>query len=97
MADEASTQKDIGRLEGMMAAIHSLVSETRGDVKSLRNDFMEMEKGRLSRLEVAFATVQTEVSLKARNTAVWFALVSSIAASVITGTILFLITNFLMK
>jgi len=72
----------IGRLEGKL----DLVID---NVAFLKTSFETMEKGRLSKLEVVFATLQTEVNLKARNTAFYTGIIASIISSIVSAVVLY--------
>lgn len=71
----------IGKLEGKMDLMVNSVS-------NLASSFESLEKGRLSRLEIGFATLNTEVKDKARNTAVWSGAIVAIIVSVATAVII---------
>jgi hypothetical protein len=78
--------QDIGRLEGKMDLLITMVDK-------LSDAFHTLESGRLSELEVKFATMATEVETKAKMSALWWALLASIVTSVTSGIILFLILH----
>lgn len=73
-----------GKLDSAINAIGIVGSE----IKSLRDDFQTMEKGRLSRLEVTFATLETTVSLRAKNSAIVWAGGMSVVTSVVTAVLI---------
>lgn len=73
-----------GKLDSAINAIGIVGSE----IKSLRDDFQTMEKGRLSRLEVTFATLETTVSLRAKNSAIVWAAGMSVVTSVVTAVLI---------
>lgn len=79
-----SVERAIGRLEGKLDSVIKLVGD-------LGASFDAMEKGRLSRLEVQFATLNTEVEAKAKLSSIWYAALMSIFSAVISGTILFFV------
>lgn len=66
-------ERSLGRLEGKMDSVMSTVT-------ALAASFENLEKGRLSNLEIAFAKIQTEVSERSRSTAV---LTSSIVSLIV--------------
>ena len=80
-----SVERSIGRIEGKLDSAIVAVSQVGGEVKSLRDDFATMEKGRLSRLEVSFASLETTVNLKAKNTAMFWGTIMSIIASIVSA------------
>lgn len=90
-----SVERSIGRLEGKLDSAILAMGGIRGEVKSLRNDFMHMEKGRLSKLEVGFATLETTVQIKARSSAIIWAIGASIFTSVVSGITIALIIRTL--
>ena len=83
---------NIGRLEGKMDSVLTMISEVKGDVTSLRNDFGTMEKGRLTALEVKFATLTTEITTKAKNMAIYVGIAVSIVSSVVSAVVISAIT-----
>ena len=85
MNDE-NFERALGRLEGKM---DSMVAS----VNALAASFESLEKGRLSRLEIAFATLKGETTAESTSTARW---TSAIWAGGITlaGT---LILHFVFK
>ena len=88
-----STERTLGLLLGKIDGIHLTVTSICGEVKSLRDDFGTMEKGRLSKLELNLNTLETTLSAKAKNQGFWYAIFASILASVISGVILYLLLN----
>ena len=86
-----STERAIGRVEGKLDGVLTLISNTQSEVRGLRDDFGTMEKGRLSKLEVMFATLETTVSVKARNSAIWMAAGISILTSVSAAIVIYLL------
>lgn len=74
-------ERSLGRVEGKLDSVISVVTD-------LKSSFDSLEKGRLSRLEVAFATLHTEVSVKAKNSAMWSATIISVVVSVVTAIII---------
>lgn len=86
--DDLSTQnqeRSLGRLEGKVDSIVNMMQGMQGEVTSLRNDFGTMEKGRLSRLEVQFATISTEVGVKARSQAIWASATISLSIAIVAA------------
>ena len=75
-----SVERSIGRLEGKLDSVITIVG-------SLKEAFDSLEKGRLSKLEVAFATLETQVSLKAQDSAKSSAMIYSIVASIISSVL----------
>lgn len=73
-------QRDIGRLEGKIDTLTTSIGNVHKEVGGLRNDFMDMEKGRLSKLEV-------EVATNAAKMKVYIA-IASFAASALVGLII---------
>lgn len=73
-------QRSIGRLEGKLDSVLGVVSK-------LSVDFTALEQGRLSRLEVAFNTLETETNVKTTASARWTAAIMSIGVSVIAAVI----------
>ncbi len=71
-------ERSIGRIEGKLDLMINTITD-------LKTSFDSLEKGRLTRLEVAFNTLQTEIEYKAKSVATWRALVFSIIASVISA------------
>ena len=86
MAEETNMERSIGRLEGKLDLVVTSIT-------GLQSAFDTMEKGRLSRLEVSFNTLQTQVSLKAKSSALWYGLIASASTSVISGVILYLLLH----
>lgn len=76
----------LGAVEGKMDLVVSSIA-------ALKESFDQMEKGRLSRLEVAFATLDTEVGTKAKNSAMWYSASMSVLGSVVSGVILYLLLH----
>lgn len=71
----------LGRVEGKLDSAISIIGD-------LRAAFDQLEKRRLSRLEVQFATFSTEVATKARNWAALWAIAASVIASVVSAIII---------
>ena len=84
--EQVDLERAIGRVEGKLDLVVTSISE-------LKNAFDTMEKGRLSRLEVLFATLETQISVKARSTAMWTSAALSILTSVAAGVIIYLILH----
>ena len=76
MAEDVS--RSIGRLEGKMDSLIVAVG-------SLQGAFDTMEKGRLSVLEVKFATLHTEVTTKAKSSAALWAVAASVVSSFVAA------------
>ena len=84
-----NVERSIGNLEGMMSGMLTSLSQIHNDLKALRDDFNTMERGRLTRLEVAFNTLQTEIEVKAKSVATYRSVLASIVAATVSGTILY--------
>jgi hypothetical protein len=72
----------LGNLEGKMDSM--IITMER-----MANAFDSLEKGRLSRLEVLYATLSTEVAEKAKHTAGWTSTFISVAISVASAIIIY--------
>ena len=77
-------ERAIGRLEGKM---DSLIATLQG----LTQAFDLLEKGRLSRLETNFATLQAEVKERARTMSLWTSFIVSIIVSLVSIGVSFLL------
>ena len=82
MKEQLNSERSIGRLEGKLDSVISLVADIKGA-------FEKMEKGRLSVLEISFATLKTEVEVKTRSSAVIISAVISILVGVSSSFIIF--------
>lgn len=86
--EEGDFERAFGRLEGKLDSVVGIVAELKGD-------FAKMERGRLTKLEVAFATLKSELSAstksEANKSAMWASIISSIVSSVIAAVILYFI------
>lgn len=60
---------DIVRVRELYELLEKMREEILGEVKSLRTDFLEMEKGRLTRLEQNFAEFKGENKVRVGMTA----------------------------
>ncbi len=83
MPDEISQiinnlERSIGKIEGKLDAVVAAVHE-------MKSSFDSLENGRLSRLEIAFATLQAETTMRAKTVAIWIASGVSIAVSLISA------------
>ena len=74
MENMEQLQRSLGQLEGKMDSMISTMER-------MANSFDSLEKGRLSRLEVLYATLSTEVAEKAKHTAGWTSAFISVAIS----------------
>jgi len=83
MAQE-NLQRALGRVEGKVDLVVQSIAD-------LKNSFEKMEQGRLSKLEVDFATLHTNVTGSANNHAIWTAAIMTTAGSIVSGIILFLL------
>lgn len=79
-------ERSMGRLEGKLDSIVNIVADLKGA-------FETMEKGRLSRLEVAFNTLQTEIAVKSKNTTIVWSAVISVATSVAAAVVIHLLVK----
>ena len=84
--EQEHLERSIGRLEGKLDSVVTMVA-------GLKDSFETMEKGRLSRLEVSFATLKTEVEIRVKNTAMVSAAVTSMVVTVVAGLILYFTTR----
>ena len=80
------TLKSIGRLEGKMDMLVASMS-------GLAQSFDNLEKGRLSRLEIAFASLQAEAKQDARHISSWTSSIISVIISVISALIIYFLTK----
>jgi len=83
MPDE-DISRSIGRLEGKLDAVVSSMSQ-------LTESFNNLEKGRLSTLEINFAKMQVEIFEKTKNSAAWTSAVVSVIIAVAGAVITYLI------
>jgi len=83
LQNKPDISRAIGRLEGKVDLMVTSIS-------NLASSFESLEKGRLSRLEIAFAELNTSVKDKARVTAIWTAGIMTI----VTSIIILVITKF---
>jgi len=74
----------IGRLEGKMEGLVEAMQKFAGEMAAMRLSFENLEKGRLSRLEIAFA----ESIAKRKADAVWIGVLSGGVVSIIVALIL---------
>lgn len=74
-------ERSLGRLEGKMDSMTEVMTR-------LANSFDNLEKGRLSTLEINFAKFYTEINTKAKSIAIIYSIVSAILVSVITAFII---------
>ncbi len=84
--ETASLDRSLGRLEGKMDLMCT-------SVNNLAASFENLEKGRLSRLEISFAELNTNVKDKSRVTAFWVAGFMTIATTIVIN----FITHFIFK
>ena len=77
-------ERSIGRLEGKLDTVVTIVTD-------LKAQFDVLEKGRLSGLEVSFATLNAEVGTRAKNTALWTGAIVSICVSIASGIIIYIL------
>lgn len=88
MDNELEIQRSLGRIEGGISELKSSVDLIRQDHAGLRAEFNKLEAGRLTRLESAFAVQQTEIKIKARNTAIWMSAVISLGVSILSAILI---------
>lgn len=81
--DSNEFSRAIGRLEGKMDAMVA-------SVNGLAASFDSLEKGRLSRLEISFAELNTKTKDKARTTAMWTSFIVSLICAIISGIIVYI-------
>lgn len=81
MSKENNLERSIGKLEGKMDAMIATMER-------LASSFDNLEKGRLSTLEINVAKMQTEVSEKSRSTALWTAGTVSIIVGVAVAIVI---------
>lgn len=79
----STIERSIGKLEGKMDMMVS-------SMNALSASFDSLEKGRLSRLEINFAELNTNVQDKAKNTALW----TSGIVTLIVSTVIALVIHF---
>lgn len=82
-------ERALGRLEGKLDGMVNIVNTVSNDVSSLRNDFGTMEKGRLTALEVKFASMSSESKAKAKISGFWGGAAVSLIISVLGEIILY--------
>ena len=86
-------ERSIGRLEGKVDGIVGDIKTISDSMNALKSSFDVLEKGRLSNLEVSFASLQAEVQVKAKNTALWAGAIISVSVSVVSGVLIYIITR----
>ena len=77
-------ERSLGRLEGKMDSMTEVMTR-------LANSFDNLEKGRLSTLEINFAKFYTEINTKAKNAAFWTSAITAIFVSVVSAIIVYLL------
>lgn len=75
---DTSYARALGSLEGKMDMIVT-------SMNALAASFESLEKGRLSRLEIAFATLKAESADKARDSALWTSSIISLCIAIISA------------
>lgn len=88
-----SLERSLGRVEGQLNSLVAVVNTLSANITSLSNDFATMEKGRLTALEVKFATLSTEIELKAKNSGMVSGAIISVIVSVASAFILYYATK----
>lgn len=86
MPDQQDLERSLGRLEGKM---DSMVSS----MNHLTSAFDNLEKGRLSTLEINFAKMQVEVFERAKSSSIWTSAITSVIVTVIASLIVYLIKS----
>lgn len=86
MPEQQDLERSLGRLEGKM---DSMVSS----MNHLASAFDNLEKGRLSTLEINFAKMQVEVFERAKSSSVWTSAIVSVIVSVVGAIIVYFITK----
>lgn len=86
-------ERSFGKMEGKIDGLTTHVTDLKGSIMSLQQDFQTMEKGRLTQLEVKFATLSTEVAYSAKNISFYTAIAASVASSVVAGVILYFLVQ----
>jgi len=89
--NDLSVARSLGRIEGGISEVKTELRLLRDDHVKLRQEFSSLEAGRLTKLESQFAISQAEMHVKAKNTAIYWSIISSI----ITGIIIAGILNYL--
>lgn len=89
----AGIERSFGRMEGKLDSLTTSITDLKGAIVGVQNDFATMEKGRLTRLEVNFATLQTETAYRAKTAAIITGIITSVLSSVVAGTILYAIAH----
>jgi ABC-type Fe3+ transport system permease subunit len=86
MPEQQDLERSLGRLEGkmdsMVASMNHLISA-----------FDNLEKGRLSTLEINFAKMQVEVYERTKSSSLWTSAITSVIVSVIAAILVYLITT----
>jgi len=88
MENEYEVQRSLGRIEGSIIELKSDLRLFRDDFTGLRTEFNQLEAGRLTKLESAFAVSQAQIHTKARSIAMWTGGLISVVVSVITALII---------
>ena len=83
----ANLERSIGRLEGKVDVVIEDIKLISDNMTALRASFDILEKGRLSNLEVSFASLQAKVQERARNTALIYSGTISFAISILSAII----------
>jgi len=87
----ANIERSIGRVEGKLDAMSIEISQLNQEMKSLRAAFDILEQGRLSGLEVQFATLNAQVAVRAKTTALWTSAVISGSITILTSIVIYII------
>ena len=89
MPEAPDLERSLGRLEGKM---DSMVAS----MNHLASAFDNLEKGRLSTLEINFAKMQVEVYDRAKSSSMWTSAIVSIIVTVVATIIVYLIKSRLV-
>jgi hypothetical protein len=88
ISESAGMERSLGRVEGKLDLALTAIS-------ALGASFDALEKGRLSRLEVQFATMETTLRVEAKSTATRNAVLWSLVTSSVSGIAILLVVHFL--
>lgn len=80
----ANLERSIGRLEGKVDGMSVNVQNIDQSMKDLRASFDTLEAGRLTGLEISFASLKAKTQAESRNTALIFAGMISLVISIIS-------------
>jgi hypothetical protein len=86
MPEQQDLERSLGRLEGKM---DSMVAS----MNHLASAFDNLEKGRLSTLEINFARMQVEVYDRAKSSSMWTSAIISLIISTFSGLMVYLLKS----